>query len=271
MGMIIAVDIGGTKTLVAATNLDGTIQNQLRFETPQDYQEFLSVLAENIANVTTEEFEVISVAVPGLLDRKAGTVKTLGNLPWVDKPIAGDISERFDHADVLIENDANLAGLSEANELEDKHQKVLYFTFSTGIGTGFVDNCQLVPSLLDAEGGRIFVGTEMWENVDSGKAIVAKYGKRASEIEDPEIWDAIAKDMSYGIIDNVAIFQPKTVVIGGGVGSHFAKFGSMLQQHVLQQLPKDVEMPLIIGAKRAEEAVIYGCIILAKQELSHTS
>ena len=36
MPMIIAVDIGGTKTLVAAVTADGTIQNQLRFETPQD-------------------------------------------------------------------------------------------------------------------------------------------------------------------------------------------------------------------------------------------
>ncbi len=269
--MIIAVDIGGTKTLVAAANLDGTILNELRFETPQDYPEFLNALADNIAKVTTDEFEIITVAVPGLLDRTAGTVKRLGNLPWLDKPIASDISERFEHADVLIENDANLAGLSEAYELGDLNQKVLYFTFSTGIGTGFIENGVLDPNLLDAEGGQIFVNGKVWESVVSGKAIVAKYGKRASDIEDPAIWDEIAQDMAIGIIDNVAIFQPKTVVIGGGVGSHFAKFGKMLQQYVSQQVPKTVEVPTIVGAKRAEEAVIYGCIILAKQELAHTN
>lgn len=269
--MIIAVDIGGTKTLVAAANLDGKILNELRFETPQDYSEFLTVLADNIAKVTTEEFELISVAVPGLLDRKAGTVKVLGNLPWVDKPIASDISDLFEHADVLIENDANLAGLSEANELSDKQQKVLYFTFSTGIGTGFVENGVLEPSLLDAEGGQVLINGAPWETIASGKAIVAKYGKRASEIEDPAIWGEIAHNMALGIIDNVAIFQPKTVIIGGGVGSHFDKFGTMLQQYVSQQSSKMVSVPTIVKAKRPEEAVIYGCIILAKQELAHTS
>ena len=187
MGMIIAVDIGGTKTLVAAANLDGTIVNELRFETPQEYPVFLDALADNIAKVTTQEFEIITVAVPGLLDRAEGVVKRLGNLPWIDKPIANDISERFEHADVLIENDANLAGLSEAHELGDLNQKVLYFTFSTGIGTGFIENGVLDPTLLDAEGGQIFVNGKVWETIASGKAIVAKYGKRASEIEDPAI------------------------------------------------------------------------------------
>jgi predicted NBD/HSP70 family sugar kinase len=268
--MIIAVDIGGTKTLVAAANLDGTILNELRFETPREYPEFLKSLADNIAKVTTKKFEIITVAVPGLLDREAGVVKRLGNLPWVDKPIANDISELFEHADVLIENDANLAGLSEAHELGDLNQKVLYITFSTGIGTGFIENGVLEPSLLDAEGGYVLVGGEIWQSIASGKAIVKEYGKRASDIEDPVIWDEIAKDMTVGIIDIVAIFQPKTVIIGGGVGSHFAKFGAFLQQHVSQQIPKMVNVPTIVGAKRAEEAVIYGCIILAKQELAHT-
>jgi glucokinase len=269
--MIIAVDIGGTKTLVASANKDGNIKEELRFETPQAYDEFLNQLTENIAKIATEETEVISVAVPGLLDRKNGVVKMLGNLPWVDKPIAGDISERFEHVDVLIENDANLAGLSEANELEDKQQKVLYFTVSTGIGTGFVENGVLEPSLLDAEGGHVLLEGKTWESIASGKAIVQEYGKRASDIDDPAIWAEIAQDLAVGIIDNVAIFQPKTVIIGGGVGSHFDKFGALLQQYVTQQTPRLVNIPEIIGAKRPEEAVIYGCILLAQQELAHTN
>ena len=268
--MIIAVDIGGTKTLVAAADSKGKITNEIRFETPKDYKTFISVLADTIDKVTTHDFELISVAVPGLLDRKAGKIKVLGNLPWANKPIAKDISDRFEHADVLIENDANLAGLSEAHELANINQKVLYFTFSTGIGTGYVENGVLEPSLLDAEGGQIVVNGKRWEDIASGKAIVAKYGKRASDIDDPEIWDKITENMAPGIIDNIAIFQPSTIVIGGGVGSYFDKFGSMLKKHIAEQIPKTVVIPTVIGAKRAEEAVIYGCIILAKQELAHT-
>ena len=36
----------------------------------------------------------------------------------------------------------------------------------------------LDPTLLDAEGGHVFVDGKMWEDIDSGKAIVAKYGKK---------------------------------------------------------------------------------------------
>ena len=113
MPMIIAVDIGGTKTLVAAVTADGLYKTKYVSRRLKTTNNFLEELAKNIVSVTTENIEIISVAVPGMLDRAAGLLK-LGNLPWENKPIANDISERFEDADVLIENDANLAALSEA-------------------------------------------------------------------------------------------------------------------------------------------------------------
>lgn len=274
--MVIAVDIGGTKTLVAAVNQNNEILNQVKLPTPQNYDDFIKELSSNIKTVSSETPKIIAMAVPGLLDRENGIVKILGNLPWINKPIVADIVKSTGINNVIIENDANLAGLYEANNLENINQRVMYITFSTGIGTGFVINGELVKELLNAEGGHMVFehnGKMIdWEELASGKAIVEKYGKRASDLDDPVAWREIAKCMAAGIVDNLAIFMADTVIIGGGVGTHFNKFGVMLNEEVenLLQILAMIPKPIIVGAKHAEEAVVLGAVILAHQHEQHS-
>jgi predicted NBD/HSP70 family sugar kinase len=270
--MIIAIDIGGTKTLVATVDENQKVINRQKFPTPQDYGEFIKQLSEQIHSLSGGVTpKLISMAVPGSLDRNTGTIKTLPNLPWADKPIASDISLATTVNKVIVENDANLAALSEANSLENTNQRVLYVTFSTGVGTGFVINGILDKDLLDCEGGHMIFEHEGklmdWESFAAGKAIVKKYGKMASELEDPEAWREIAKNMALGIVDNNAVFQADTVIIGGGVGTYFEKYGATLIEEV-DRLLMDAAMikkPVIVGAKHAEDAVLLGCIISASQ------
>lgn len=273
--MIIAVDIGGTKTLVATVESGRHIIEKQKFQTPQNYQEFISQLINQINTMTDQSPSVISMAVPGKLDRERGIIKLLGNLPWIDQFIVRDITQGFSYAKVIIENDANLAALSEANSLDNINQRVLYITFSTGIGTGFTINGQLDADLLDSEGGHMIFeheGKRMdWEDFSSGKAIVKKYGKMASELEDPKAWREIAKNMAVGIVDNNAVFMADTIIIGGGVGTYFDKYGEMLRKEVdllIKEVPI-VKKPIIVGAKHAEEAVLLGCIIQAEQYEQH--
>lgn len=273
--MNIAIDIGGTKTLVALVDPSGQILNQIKFATPQEYSEFIDALSNTVKEISSEIPNLISMSVPGSIDRQNGIVKMLGNLPWIDKPIVRDVSSATGIQVVIIENDANLAALSEANSLENPQQRVMYVTFSTGIGTGFVVNCHLSEDLLDSEGGHMvfLIDGEFkeWEDMASGRAIVAKYGKKASEIDDPNIWREIAKYMAIGIVNNCALFMSDTVIIGGGVGTHFDKFSQQLRDEVDNLLPiaKMVPRPNIVGAKQAEEAVILGCIIKALQYEQH--
>ena len=103
-----------------------------------------------------------------------------------------------------------------------------------------------------------------WEHFASGKAIVAKYGKRASEIDDPAIWAAIVRDFSVGIIDVIAITEPEIVIIGGGVGAHFDRFGELLVRELKKYETPMMLIPPIRQAQRSEEAVIYGCYELIK-------
>jgi len=266
--MYIGIDIGGTKTLVAALDDNGVIAASVKFATPKNYDEFLKELKRVLqAELPFSEFRAGCVAAPGAIDRKRGRFEEGGNLTWENVPLQHDV-EHLVHCPVLIENDANLAGLSEAMLLKDTHAKVLYITISTGIGTGFIVNQQIDPSMADSEGGQLMLqrGDKIvkWESFASGKAIYERYGQKASEINDEKIWKAVVVDLSIGFVDLLAVTQPDIVVIGGGVGHYLEKFHDLLVDELKKYTTPLVPVPPIVKAGRPEEAVVYGCYDLAR-------
>lgn len=264
--MYLGVDIGGTKTLVAALSDNGEMAASVKFATPENYDEFLRELKKVLRELPFDDFRAGCVAAPGTIDRSRGVFEHGGNLHWMNVPLQHDV-ERLTHCPMLIENDANLAGLSEAMLLQ-KQQKVLYITVSTGIGTGFIVNQRIDPSLADSEGGELMLqrGDQVlqWESFASGKAITKRYGKRASEITDPATWKAISKDLAIGIIDLLAVTQPDTIVIGGGVGNYLERFHDLLVAQLKRFETPMVPIPPIVKAQRPDQCVIYGCYDLAR-------
>lgn len=272
--MIITVDVGGTKTLVASFSPGGDKIDSIKFPTPKEYPEFLQQLNEAIGKIYSSMVTCIAIALPGLLDRETGTVLRMGNLTWENVPIRDELRKNYD-VPVLLDNDANLAGLAEANLLsKEEYPFVFYITVSTGIGTGAIVDHKISKQLEDSEGGAMHFlhnGELMkWEHFASGKAIVANYGKFASDINDAATWKKISANLAIGMANIVALLQPDAIVIGGGVGTHFEKFEKPLkkQMQAIAQNSRTIKakMPLIQKAQNPEEAVIYGCYILAKQE-----
>lgn len=261
-----AVDIGGTKTLVAVFDAGGAVTEQIKFPTPPDYAAFLVALSDTVQQLTQHEFLAVTVAIPGEVDREEGKGLDFGNLPWQNVPIRADCEKLF-HCPILVDNDANLAGLSEALQVPD-YSKVLYITISTGIGTGFIVDGQIDPTMADSEGGQMMLEHDgklvKWESFASGKAIVARYNKRASDLDDPEAWKVMSRYFASGILNLLAIMQPDIIVIGGGVGSHFNKYEHFLLEELKKYENPMLPIPPIRQAERAEEAVIYGCFELAR-------
>lgn len=274
--MYLAVDIGGTKTLLACFDEAGVVQEQIKFPTPQDYELFLKSLALAVSDLTTKDFRRACVAVPGRLDRDRGVVIALGNLNWENIPIQADI-EKILNCPVLIENDANLAGLSEAILVINEFKKVLYVTISTGIGGGLVINGIIDPGFADIEVGQLLLEhqgkLQNWEDFASGKAIQKKFGKRVSDIaDDDKAWYSIARNIAVGLIDLIATLTPEIIILGGGAGAHLNKFFDKLVEELKIYENPLLTMPVIRQAQRSEEAVIYGCFEFIKQarlKLSH--
>jgi glucokinase len=267
--MYLGVDIGGTKTLVAALDEQGVIKQRAKFPTPEDYQDFLAELETAIAGFGKPDFKAGGVGIPAVvIDRKHGRGISFGNLPWRDVPMQADV-ERLCGCPVAVENDTKLAGLSEAMLLKDKYQAVLYITVSTGIGFALVTDGAVNLSIGDGGGRTLLLehkGKMMsWEDFASGRAIVERYGKKAKDITDKATWQVISRDLAQGLIQLIAITQPEAIVIGGGVGRYFEHYGKLLASELNKYALPLITMPVLLGAQRPEEAVIYGCYDLAKQ------
>jgi len=271
INMYLAVDIGGSKTLCALFNEAGQILSEVLFPTPKKYPDFIKKLSTSVVNLAGDKkFAAVCIAVPGKVDRLRGIALDFGNLAWHDVHIKRDFEEIVPHTPVYIENDANLAGLSEA-ELRKKYKKVLYLTVSTGIGDGFIINGIIEPSLADSEAGQMILEhdghLQKWEDFASGRALTKKYGKKASEINDPRIWKEFVKGLAAGIGELAATLMPEVIIIGGGVGTHYEKFGDFLEAELKKYDDKLVKVPPILKAKRPEEAVVYGCYDFIRQKI----
>ena len=181
-------------------------------------------------------------------------------------PIRKDF-RRLLNCPIFIDNDANLAGLSEAILIE-KYDCVLYVTISTGIGTGIITRQEIDPQFADSEGGQILLEykgkLQPWEDFAAGSAIVRRFGKRADEIHDKKIWKVIAHDIAIGLYDLIAFIQPDAVVLGGGVLSNFAYLEEPLQEELSKYETPLTVIPPILQAKYPEQAVAYGCYYFAK-------
>ena len=271
--MFVGVDIGGTKTLVAALNEQGVIKEKLKFPTSKDYPAFLTDVRKAVAQLKTQDFAAGAVGIPGPgLDREKGISINLSNLPWRNIPIVKNLEE-ICNCPIAVENDAKLAGLSEAMLLKEQYKKVLYITVSTGIGFALIANGIIDTSVGDGGGRTILLEHEgkmtPWEDFAGGRAIVARYGKRAEDITDETTWKAICEDLAKGIIHLIAILQPDAIAFGGGVGTYFPRYGDILKTAIENYRIPLIKMPVLMEAQRPEEAVIYGCYDLANQIFPH--
>jgi predicted NBD/HSP70 family sugar kinase len=268
--MILAIDIGGTKTLFGLFDGKGKLQKTYKFPTPESYSDFIELLSGEVKKfIGNAKITRCVAAVPGKLDRSRGIGIAFGNRPWENVPIGADLTKATG-VPVDIENDANLAGLAEAL-LIPKYGKVLYVTISTGIGSAYVVDGRLDKSMLDAEVGHMMLEHEgklkTWESFASGKAVYNKLGKKVSEITDAKEWYMMSRNIAIGLINVIATTTPDAIVIGGGAGANLEKFLPRLEEELTLYQTNVVDIPPIFKAQNPEEAVIYGCYALATQSV----
>ncbi len=146
------LDIGGTKISFSVFTSTGKFIGKSRFKTSKAKRKKNAV---NIIYGEVEKFikskklklgnlKGLSVGCPGPFDLKKGVLGKLPNLhSWKGLRLRDELKRKF-KVKVLLENDANLAALGEATFGAGKgYKKVLYITFSTGIGGGFVQNGEI--------------------------------------------------------------------------------------------------------------------------------
>jgi glucokinase len=149
---VLAVDIGGTKTIVALVLPTGKILSRRYYLTLADegtravINKLSSTINRSIAQARLRNTELmgIGIATAGILDTRRGIVTTSPNLPgWHNIPLRDVIAARSGLTTYLI-NDASAAALGEHRFGAGRgFDNLLYLTVSTGIGGGIIINGEL--------------------------------------------------------------------------------------------------------------------------------
>ncbi len=266
--MIITIDTGGTKTLISSFSKTGKMSKSIKFPTPASQKEYVALLKATVRAEFghAEVVDVIVLALPGIV--KDGVATWCNNLGWANFNAAKELHDLLPGVPLLVENDANLAGLSETQALNPVPAASLYITVSTGIGSGIITNGEINPSLRLSEAGRALVEyngrVQEWETFASGQAITKVYKKFARDIKSKRVWRQIADRISRGLLATIPILQPDVIIIGGSIGAYFERYGTTLTEILVENLPPYIPCPRIVKAQHPEEAVIYGCYYYGK-------
>lgn len=254
--MYLAIDIGGTKTLIALFSRRGRVLRRIKFKTSRSQNIFLNDLKDNLKTFRRRRIKSIVVAIPGIVQKNYSV--HFGNRNWDNIDIYTPIKELFDRP-IFFENDANLAALYEGFRLPGR---TIFLTFSTGIGGGIVEKNRILPESNSFEPGHSLYAykdkTKEWEDIAAASAIEAAYhADYATDLRKKTELEDIANRIYLGLPDIIKKYHPDTIVLGGPMGKIFKLYSKYLPKNINANLRRP---------KRPNESVIYGCCLFARQK-----
>ena len=276
--MLGLIDIGGTKLLAGVAGREPPPHRLVRAVTPREGAvDVLIAMLEEAAGGTG--LEAIGIAVPGPFDRAAGRLLAPPNLPpaWHNLPLADALGARFG-CPVILENDANCAALAEAHHGAGRGlDSLVYYTVSTGIGSGVVRQGKLVLGRTDTEGGHQVLwpawtggplcrcgGAGCLEALASGTGILARFGCAAADLDDADAWADVGRWLGLAVVNATALHDPDAVVFGGGVCGSWPRFWPALDATVIASLRLQAR-PRICLAELGEDRNLWGVLALLNQ------
>ncbi len=212
-GVVVGVDIGGTKVLAGVVEADGTVTSTALRTTPGRRVATARVedaLVEAILEAADgRPLAAVGVAAAGFVDSAGARVMFAPHLPWQGEPLR-DLLEARLGCPVVLDNDANCAAVAEWRFGAARGAATaVMITLGTGIGgailvdgrvlrgangmAGEFGHMQVVPEGRSCECGR----SGCWEQYSSGNALVRD--ARALMAEQP----SVLEEMSSGNPDRV--------------------------------------------------------------------
>lgn len=240
-----AVELGGTKTLVAVGSRDGDLGEVHRVDTGDDPGATAAAVVERLAGAGIRALGISSF---GPLDLRPssptfGSVLATPKAGWQGHNLLESIAAPLG-VPVSIDTDVNGAALAEglwgASVGVDHHA---YVTVGTGIGAGLVRGGKPVQGLSHPEFGHLTVARrrddtyegacpyhgDCLEGLAAGPALLGRFGAAVSALPATRLADAVdlvAFYVAQGVAALVYTVSPERVVIGGGVsrnpGFHLA-------------------------------------------------
>lgn len=291
-GLVIGVDLGGSKVAAALADLAGEIKARSSRSTDVSDAESVYVGLRRTIDDLLREAEVpsgrlrgIGVGAPGVVDPAGGRVSFAPNLPrWHGYPLRERL--RLDYGvPVFVDNDVNLATLGEkwfgaGRGVRD----FIMVSVGTGIGAGIVAGDRLLRGYNHAAGevgymllgrenlGAYFGGHGCLENAPDARPGASDVrpdppGARAvldaARRGDRQMRRAVSEvmtDLGIAVANMVCLLNPQRVIIGGGV----AQGGELILEPICRVVESVAPFaPEVVASPLGLEAGLLGAVGLA--------
>ncbi|WNS76580.1 ROK family protein [Bacillus sp. DTU_2020_1000418_1_SI_GHA_SEK_038] len=286
---ILAIDIGGTSIKTGLCDEHGHFEMMKEYETLVRNGE--GNVVEKLLKIISEfhNIDAIGISTAGQVNSEQGYIYASENIPDLTGKRLKEIVEKKFHVPVKLENDVNAAALGEkyfgaGRDLSD----FLCLTYGTGVGGAIVLESKLYKGHkgIAAEFGHMIthpLGHKCgcgrlgcYETYASTTALV----NRAKEInkdylngknifapanqDDPILEKAIQDwifEVALGLTSLIHIFDPPTIIIGGGVMEQ-EKLVNRVSMKVKELILESYSDVSIIKASLGNKAGIYGAASL---------
>jgi glucokinase len=192
---VIGVDVGGTKTSVAALRGTATGEPLVR---PTDRTSAEGLIAQIVAQVEAvaagETPEAVGIGIPSVVEFATGRARSSVNVPLQDVPLRAVLSDRL-ALPVFVDNDATVAALAEAHDADgrlDIHSLVM-FTVGTGVGGGIVIDGRSYRGATGAAGELGMTLVSIDEQIPPAQAIFPQPGSLES-LSAGHVLDRLARE-----------------------------------------------------------------------------
>ncbi len=172
----IGVDLGGTNIAIGIVNEKFEIVKKGSVPTKPERgadpiiadMATLSRQLLDEVGITLDDVAFVGVATPGTANNETGVVEYANNIPFLQYPLADNLSALLDGKKVYIENDANAAAKAEAMAGVAAGAPIsVMITLGTGLGGGIVID------------GKVYTGFN-FAGAELGHIVIEKDGRQCS-------------------------------------------------------------------------------------------
>jgi predicted NBD/HSP70 family sugar kinase len=287
-GLLLAVDIGGSHTRLAITDLVSTILS----EGPAEIFEWASQVFDHMLDrlgKTRGDVVGIGVGVPGPVDFVSGRLAT----PQVDAQWDGVLVKdyfagRYDHAVFAVDRDVSIMALAEARHGWSEYRDVAVLKAGIGVGLAFVLDGSIYHgsrggagdlSQVRSDGGR----TERLETIASGAVIRRELVRRGYRVRtsndivelanrgDVEVLRLLGETgtaIGQSLAHVVGLLNPQAVVIGGNLAQAGEPFLGAIRDAIFSGARDFALQGLVVETSRlGHVAGVTGASLIAQDAL----
>lgn len=284
----ICFDIGGTSVKYGILNEDSSILMKDSF--PSDALEVGGIgIINNIVTKVNElkntyELNGVAISTHGMVDSNRGIVLYADD-HLIPKYSGLNVKKKVEEETGLvchIENDVNSAGLGELwNRSDIESENVSMLTVGTGIGSCLIHRGRLISgdSMTSGEIGKIHIDGGVFEDIASTSALCHKIEDRLGldrgSVNGQMIFEKVEEDdqvyieeldymidkLAVGISTMAYIYNPGTIILGGGIMARSDYFEPRLNLALKKYLnPMILEKTNIVFASLKNDAGMVGAL-----------